>query len=89
MLIFTNYKMSRRMQAAATHQWRSQRKNWGLQKIWMGKMYDVKRITLFCLEKRLSRNKMIIFSKNLGDHGPFAPPGYAYATHLRNRIGIT
>jgi len=36
-------------------------------------MLDIRRITLFCLEKRLSKHKMIIFSKNLGVHGPFAP----------------
>jgi len=36
-------------------------------------------MTLFCLEKRLSKHKMTIFSNNLGGHGPFGPPGYAYA----------
>jgi len=41
-------------------------------------MYDFKGITLFCLEKRLSKHKMTIFSQNLGDHCPFDPPGYAY-----------
>jgi len=41
-------------------------------------MFDFRRITLFCLEKRLSKHKMTIFSKNLGGHGPFAPSGYAY-----------
>jgi len=40
-------------------------------------MFDFKRITLFCLEKRLSKHKMTIFSIKLGGHGPFAPPGYA------------
>ena len=34
-------------------------------------MFDMTRITLFCLEKRLSKHKMTIFSKNLGGHGPF------------------
>jgi len=39
-----------------------------------GKMFDFRRITLFCLEKRFSKNKMTIFSKNLGGHGPIDPP---------------
>jgi len=61
-------------------------KIWGGQKlggeIGGDKMYDFRRITLFCLEKRLSKHKMTIFSKNLG--GGMAsltspgPPGYAY-----------
>jgi len=37
-------------------------------------MFDFRRIRLFCLEKRLSKNKMTIFSKNLGGHGSFGPP---------------
>jgi len=37
-------------------------------------MFDFTRITLFCLEKHLSKHKMTIFSKNLGGHGPFGPP---------------
>jgi len=41
-------------------------------------MFDFWRITLFCLEKRLSNHKMTIYSKNLGGHGPFSSPGYAY-----------
>jgi len=41
-------------------------------------MFDFRRITLFCLEKRLSKHKVTIFSKILGGHGPFGPPGYAY-----------
>ena len=44
-----------------------------------GKMFNFRRITLFCLEKRLSKHKMTIFSKNLGGQSPFVPPGYAYA----------
>jgi len=28
-------------------------------------MFDFRRITLFCLEKRLSKHKVTIFSKNL------------------------
>jgi len=54
----------------------------GGQKIWVGKMFDFRRITLFCLEKRFSKHKMTVFSKNLvGGHGSFGPPGYAYASH--------
>jgi len=30
--------------------------------IWGAKMFDFRRITLFCLEKRLSKHKMTIFS---------------------------
>jgi len=41
------------------------------------KMIDFRRITLFCVEKRISKHKMTIFSKNLGDHGPFRPPSLA------------
>ena len=38
-------------------------------------MFDFRRITLFCLEKRLSKHKMTIFSKNLrGSHGPLGAP---------------
>jgi len=29
-------------------------------------MFDFRRITLFCLEKRLSKHKMTMLSKNLG-----------------------
>jgi len=36
-------------------------------------MYDFRRITLFCLEKRLSKHKMTIFSKNVGGMVPLAP----------------
>jgi len=45
----------------------------GGQKIMGGKMSDFRRITVFCFEKRLSKYKMTISSKNLGVHGPFAP----------------
>jgi len=41
-------------------------------------MFELRRITLFCLEKRLSNHKMTVFSKKWGVHGLFAPPGYAY-----------
>jgi len=56
-------------------QWRSQPKYLvGAKKFWGRKMLDFGRITLFCLEKRLSKHKMTIFSKYFGgEHGPFAP----------------
>ena len=38
------------------YQWRSQPKNWEV-----GKMFDFRRITLFCLEKRFSKHKMTAF----------------------------
>jgi len=45
-------------------------------------MLDFRRITLFCLEKRVSRHKMTIFSKTLGKAmAALAPPGYVYASH--------
>jgi len=50
-------------------QWRSQAKNLGGAKI-----FDFRRITLVCLEKRLSKHKMTICSKMFWGHGPFAPP---------------
>jgi len=43
-------------------------------------MFDNRRITLFCLEKRLSKHKMTVFSKYLGGMAPLAPPGYTYDT---------
>jgi len=48
------------------------------QKVWGAKMFDFRRITLFCLEKRLPKHKMTMFSKNCWGHGLFGPPGYAY-----------
>jgi len=47
-----------------------------------GEMFDFSRITLFCLEKRLSKHKRTIFSKNLGAMVHLAPPGYAYVPCL-------
>jgi len=38
------------------YQWRSQPKNWG-----SGKMFDFRRITLFCSEKRLPKHKITAF----------------------------
>jgi len=55
-------------------QWRSQSKNLGEQKILGAKIFDFRRITLFCLEKRLSKHKMTIFSKMLGEPWLLCPP---------------
>ena len=55
-------------------QWRSQPRNLGEAKIWGNKMFDFRRITLFSLEKRLSKHKMNVFSKHLVGHGPFRLP---------------
>jgi len=42
-------------------------------------MFVFRRITLFCLEKRLSEHKNPTFSKNLeGEKTPLDPPDYAY-----------
>jgi len=38
------------------------------------KMFNFRRIALFCVEKCLSKYKMTIFSKHFGGHGPFGPP---------------
>jgi len=58
-------------------QWRSQPKNLGGPKCMI-----LGEIILFCLDKRLSKHKMTIFSKSLGGNDPFAPPGYAYGAKL-------
>ena len=47
-----------------------------------GKMFDFWRITLFCSEKRLSKHKITIFSKNFRGTMPY--PGYAYVKRLRD-----
>jgi len=60
-----------------SRQWRSQPKN-----ILGDKMFDFRRITLFCLEKLLSKHKITIFSKYLGGRGPFSLPSYAYVSRL-------
>jgi len=50
-------------------QWRSQPKNFE-----GAKMFDFRRITLFFLEKLLSKHKMSMFSKIVWvGHGPFGP----------------
>jgi len=56
----------------------------GVKKLGWGKLFDFRRITLFCLKKRLSKHKMTMFSKNLRGPWPFGPPGYAYV-HNVNR----
>jgi len=48
-------------------------------KILRGKMFDIRRIPLLCSEKRLSKHKMTIFSKNLGGMAP--PGGKASGAH--------
>jgi len=56
-------------------QWRSQPKNLGgAKKFGKGKICDFRRITLFCLENRLSKHKITIFSKNLGRPWPLWLP---------------
>jgi len=46
----------------------------------VAKMFDFRRITLFCLEKRLSKYKMTIFFKILWGSWRLLPPlGHAYA----------
>jgi len=52
---------------AAHDQCRSQSKNvCGGKKTGEAKLYDFRGITLFCSEKRLSKQKMTIFSKHFG-----------------------
>ena len=68
-------------QATTGSQWRSQPKNFG-----GAKMFDFRRITLFCLEKRLSKHKMTIFSKNWGWHGFFRPPPWLRLCRERQRF---
>jgi len=55
--------------------------------IWGGKMYDFRRITLFCLVYRLSQRKMTICSKNFGGrhgHKIFRPSGKCAGDSLKN-----
>jgi len=48
------------------YQWRSQPKNLEGTKFFLAKMFDFRRITLFCLERRLSKTKWPYFLKSLG-----------------------
>ena len=50
----------------------------GTTNFWGAEMFDFRRTTLFCLEKRLSKHKMTICSKNLGGVAPLPTPVYAY-----------
>jgi len=61
-------------------QWRSQHKSLvGAKKFGGGQIFDFRCKTLFCLEKRLSKHKMTIFSKHFGGPWPLWPtPDYAY-----------
>jgi len=61
-------------------------KIWGGPKNFGGtKVYDFRRITLFCLEKRPSKHK--IFSKHFGGPWPLWPPtGYAYEQTAAHRF---
>jgi len=34
---------------------------------------------------RLFKHKITRYPKNFGDHGPFAPPGYAYVPKVGNK----
>ena len=71
---FHFYNFFQASTTTSQHQWCSQPKN-----LFGGNMFDFRRTTLFCLEKRLLKHKRTICSKNLGKHGP---PGYAYERHL-------
>jgi len=53
------------------------------------KIFDFRRITLFFLEKRFSKHKMTIYSKNSGGIAPLFPPGYAYALRWYASSGMT
>jgi len=46
-------------------------------------MFDFRRLTLFCWEKRLSKHKMTIFSNIFWGHGPFG----ALATPMHGSTG--
>jgi len=49
-------------------------KMWGGKNFGGAKMFDFKRITLFCLERHLSKHKMTICFNNLGAAWPIWPP---------------
>ena len=51
------------------------------QKFGGAKMFDFRRITLFCLENASQSTKWLLFPKIWGGPWPLLPPpGYAYAT---------
>jgi len=64
-------------------------KIWGVKNIGVAKMFAFRRITLFCLEKCLSKHKMTIFSKTLGGMAPLAPPGYVYVHTSGSQPGVS
>jgi len=67
-------------------QWRSQPKILGGAKnFWGSKVLDFWRLTLFCLEKRLSRHKMTIFSKNFEGMALLPPPCLRLFTNVTTR----
>jgi len=45
-------------------------------------MFDFRLIALFCLEKRPSKPKMTMFSKNFEGALPLFPPGYTYVIDI-------
>jgi len=61
-------------------QWRNQPKNLGAeQKIGVANVFDFWRKALFCLEERLSKQKITLFSENVGRACLLLPPSvYAY-----------
>jgi len=72
---------------AYSNQWRSQPKNLGrAKKFWGGKMFHFRRIALFCLVKRLSKQKMTIFSENLGAWLLSPSPVYVYVSNYSMEV---
>ena len=51
-------------------------------------MFDFRRIKQFCLEKRLSKHKMTIFSKPLRGHGLFGRHGWDECSCLPQLLDI-
>jgi len=51
-------------------------------------MFDFRQITLFCLEKRLSKHKMTIFSKHFGGSWPLWLPLLATPTVNNKACGV-
>jgi len=49
-------------------------------------MFDSRRITLFSLQKRLSKHKMTIFSKNLEGVWPLFPPWLRLCYRLKKGV---
>jgi len=53
-------------------------------KIGGGKMFDFRQITLFCLEKCLSKHKISVFSENLGGMAPLLPTWLRLCSDKKN-----